>query len=98
MAEAWNGVTGSVTGLFYGDAGQYGGATGWCLHLSSALFSPSASSEFGARILHRAAGFVETEIAGLDIPEMGQLGYPGVCFPRGSSDIFTHAPREFAVA
>ena len=39
----------------------------------------------------------ETEIAGLDIPEMGQLGYPEFVF-REESDLFTRAPRDFAVA
>ena len=40
---------------------------------------------------------VETEIAGLDIPEMGQLGYPEFVF-REEATTFTRAPQEFAVA
>ncbi|MGH9529796.1 MAG: hypothetical protein ACRD2S_07755, partial [Terriglobales bacterium] len=39
----------------------------------------------------------ETEVAGLDIPEMGQLGYPEFVF-RPEADIFTHVPRDLAVA
>src|SRR5216683_617446 len=41
---SWNGVNGSVRGLFYGDPGQRVGA--------------------------------QTELEGLDLPEMGALGYP----------------------
>jgi Amt family ammonium transporter len=44
---------------------------------------------------HRVSA--ETEVAGLDLPEMGQLGYPEFVF-REESDIFSQTPEEFAVA
>jgi Amt family ammonium transporter len=73
---AWNGVSGSVTGLFYGDAGQLvaqliGAATliGFVFSLSFVL-NAIVEAVWG----HRVPAKVELE--GLDIPEMGALGYP----------------------
>jgi len=75
-AGAWNGVSGSVTGLFYGDAGQLvaqliGVATliGFVFSFSFAL-NMIIDAVWG----HRVPAKVELE--GLDIPEMGALGYP----------------------
>jgi ammonium transporter, Amt family len=73
---AWNGVPGSVTGLFYGDAGQLvaqliGVATliGFVFTLSFVL-NAILEAVWG----HRVPAKIELE--GLDIPEMGALGYP----------------------
>ena len=44
---------------------------------------------------HRVSA--ESEVAGLDLPEMGQLGYPEFLFAK-EPDIFVNHPREFAVA
>ncbi len=74
---SWNGVTGSVTGLFYG-----GGAS----QLAAQLIGISTLIGFVftfSFVINLALDYfmgqrvsVETELAGLDIPEMGQLGYP----------------------
>ena len=73
---AWNGVSGSVTGLFYGDAGQLvaqliGVATliGFVFTLSF-VFNLLIDWCVGQRTSAKA------ELEGLDIPEMGSLGYP----------------------
>ena len=73
---AWNGVSGSVTGLFYGDAGQLvaqliGVATliGFVFTLSF-VFNLLIDWFVGQRVSAKA------ELEGLDIPEMGSLGYP----------------------
>ena len=73
---AWNGVSGSVTGLFYGDAGQLvaqliGVATliGFVFTLSF-VFNLILDSFVGQRVSAQA------ELEGLDMPEMGALGYP----------------------
>jgi Amt family ammonium transporter len=73
---AWNGVPGSVTGLFYGDMGQLvaqliGVATlvGFVFSLSfifNVLIDVIVGQRVGAKV----------ELEGLDIPEMGVLGYP----------------------
>jgi Amt family ammonium transporter len=76
FAGAWNGVPGSVTGLFYGDAGQLvaqliGVATlvGFVFTLSF-VFNLAIDAMVGQRVP------AKVELQGLDIPEMGALGYP----------------------
>ena len=73
---SWNGVAGSVTGLFYGDAGQLvaqlmGAATllGF-VFVVSFVFGLLVDFVVGQRVSARA------ELEGLDLPEMGALGYP----------------------
>jgi len=73
---SWNGVAGSVTGLFYGDASQLlaqligiGTLVGFVFSLSFVANS----------IIHLIVGQrvpAKDELAGLDIPEMGALCYP----------------------
>jgi len=79
-----NGVEGTVTGLFYGDAGQlFAQITGavtvliFCTLMSTAFFS----------ILKRTIGMrvpEEAEISGLDMPEMGAMAYPDFLEAQGS--------------
>jgi Amt family ammonium transporter len=94
---SWNGVTGSVTGLFYGDASQLAAQLVGISTLLGFVFTFSFLLNMVLEyfIGHRVSA--ETEMAGLDIPEMGQLGYPEFVF-RAEAEIFTHAPRDFAVA
>ncbi len=73
---SWNGVPGSVTGLFYGDASQLvaqlmGVATlvGF-VFVMSFVFGVLVDKLVGQRVSARA------ELEGLDLPEMGALGYP----------------------
>jgi Amt family ammonium transporter len=73
---SWNGVNGSVTGLFYGDPRQLvaqlvGVATlvGFVFSLSY-VFNVFVDYFVGQRVAP------QDELAGLDIPEMGALGYP----------------------
>ena len=73
---SWNGVSGSVRGLFYGDPGQLvaqligvGTLLGFVFALSFAFYwivDKSVGQRVGAR----------AELEGLDLPEMGALGYP----------------------
>ncbi len=73
---AWNGVPGSVTGLFYGDSGQLvaqlmGVATliGFVFVMSFVL-NLVIDAVMGQRVS------AKTELEGLDIPEMGAVAYP----------------------
>ncbi len=73
---SWNSVDGSVTGLFYGDPGQFvaqlmGVATlvGIVFALSY-VFNILVDALVGQRVSAR------TELQGLDLPETGALGYP----------------------
>jgi ammonium transporter, Amt family len=74
---SWNGVAGSVTGIFYGDNGGQlvaqliGIATlvGFVFTLSF-VFNLFVDWLVGQRVS------AKTELEGLDLPEMGALGYP----------------------
>lgn len=73
--DGWNGVKGTVTGLFYGDSGQFFaeliGAIVCFIFTFVVMFIFFKICK-KAKILRVPA---EEEIAGLDIPEMGVLGY-----------------------
>src|SRR5205085_3460287 len=73
---SWNGVPGSVTGLFYGDPGQLVAQLIGVATLLGFVFSFSfaANAIIEAVWGHRVSAQVELE--GLDIPGMGALGYP----------------------
>ena len=96
---SWNGVTGSVTGIFYGGDGwaqlaaQLVGVSTLLGFLFTFSFLLNLILDFfiGQRVS------AETEIAGLDIPEMGQLGYPEFVF-RDEPTVLAHANEEYAVA
>jgi ammonium transporter, Amt family len=73
---SWNGVAGSVTGLFYGDASQLVAQLMGVATLVGLVFSFTfvvnlvVDAVVGQRVSAKA------ELEGLDLPEMGQLGYP----------------------
>ena len=77
---SWNGVTGSVTGLFYGDASQLVAQLIGVTTLVGFVFSFSYAMNWVLDIMLGQRVSAETEIAGLDLPEMGQLGYPEFVF------------------
>src|SRR2546427_2507442 len=94
---SWNGVTGSVTGLFYGDASQLAAQLVGISTLLGFVFTFSFALNYVLEYFvgHRVS--VETEGKGLDIPEMGQLGYPEFVFVP-EPDVLRQAARQFAVA
>ncbi len=81
----WNGVAGNVTGLFYGDGGQLAAqfiGTLTCIiwvGTTSYVFFKLADKLMGNRVS------AEDEIAGLDLPEVGVLGYPEFQLARPSA-------------
>jgi len=104
--DGFNGVAGTVRGLFYGDASQFaaqviGTATNFVfIFAASWAFFKVCDMVMGLRVAP------EVEIEGLDIPEMGALAYPdfslvpshsgGSSIPRGSSAMTEE--REFVAA
>jgi ammonium transporter, Amt family len=94
---AWNGVAGSVTGLFYGDASQLVAQLVGISTLLGFVFTFSFLVNLAIEFFvgHRVS--VETEVAGLDLPEMGQLGYPEFVF-KPEPDILVTAEKSYAVA
>ncbi|MGC2616221.1 MAG: ammonium transporter [Terracidiphilus sp.] len=77
---SWNGVTGSVTGLFYGDSSQLIAQLVGIATLVGFVFSFSFVLNWVLDIFLGQRVSAETEVAGLDLPEMGQLGYPEFIF------------------
>uniref|UniRef100_A0A7V4XQK3 Ammonium transporter n=1 Tax=Acidobacterium capsulatum TaxID=33075 RepID=A0A7V4XQK3_9BACT len=77
---AWNGVTGSVTGLFYGDASQLVAQLVGIVTLIGFVFTFSFVLNWILDITMGQRVSAESEVAGLDLPEMGQLGYPEFVF------------------
>lgn len=73
---SWNGVTGSVTGLFYGDAGQLVAQLVGIATLIGFVFTFSFVLNWVLDVLVGQRVSAETELEGLDIPEIGALGYP----------------------
>ncbi|MBZ5676888.1 MAG: ammonium transporter [Acidobacteriia bacterium] len=73
---SWNGVNGNVTGLFYGDAGQLvAQLIGVCTLVGFVFtFSFVANWIIDAVVGQRVAA--KAELEGLDMPEMGAVGYP----------------------
>jgi len=77
---SWNGVTGNVTGLFYGDPSQLAAQLVGISTLIGVVFTLSLVINLGLDFFVGQRVSAETELAGLDIPEMGQLGYPEFVF------------------
>ncbi len=78
----WNGVAGNVTGLFYGDAGQFGaqviGAVAcfaWAFGLTTVVFG-------AYKLVTSMRVSPEAEVIGLDVPEFGVPGYAGFVMER----------------
>jgi ammonium transporter, Amt family len=94
---SWNGVNGSVTGLFYGDASQLVAQLVGIATLIGFVFTLSFVINLALEFFvgHRVS--VETEVAGLDIPEMGQLGYPEFVW-RPEPEVLLQAEKTYAVA
>ncbi len=75
-AGAWNGVPGSVTGLFYGDAGQLVAQLIGVATLIGFVFTFSFVLNLVIDAVMGQRVSAETELEGLDIPEMGAVAYP----------------------
>lgn len=75
--SAWNGVDGTVKGLFYGDAGQF--AAQLISVVVSFVWAFGATMViFGAyKAISAMRVSPEAEVIGLDLPEFGARGYTG---------------------
>ena len=73
---SWNGVDGSVTGLFYGDAGQFVAQLIGVCTLVGVIFTLSYAFNAFIDFFVGQRVSVDVELEGLDLPEMGALGYP----------------------
>jgi len=73
---SWNGVAGSVKGLFYGDPGQLVAQLVGISTLVGVIFAMSFLWNWFVDIFVGQRCNPKAELAGLDIPEMGALCYP----------------------
>jgi Amt family ammonium transporter len=73
---AWNGVSGSVTGLFYGDASQLVAQLVAVSALLGVVFVATFVLNLLVDLVVGQRVSAKAELEGLDLPEMGALGYP----------------------
>jgi Amt family ammonium transporter len=73
---SWNGVNGSVTGLFYGDPSQLVVQLIGCATLIGVVFTISYVLNWLVDVIAGQRVGAQSELEGLDLPEMGALGYP----------------------
>jgi Amt family ammonium transporter len=73
---AWNGVPGSVTGLFYGDAGQLTAQLMGVATLVGFVFVMTFVLNMIIEMVMGQRVTAAVELEGLDIPEMGAVAYP----------------------
>jgi len=76
FAGGWNGVGGSVTGLFYGDASQLVAQLIGVSTLIGVVFSASLVLYLAVDLFVGQRTSAKSELEGLDLPEMGALAYP----------------------
>jgi ammonium transporter, Amt family len=82
--DGWNGVSGTVKGLFYGDASQFAAqciGTLTCIvfvFVSFFIFFKIVDALIGNRVS------AAVELEGLDVPEMGALAYPDFVLGPGT--------------
>jgi Amt family ammonium transporter len=75
-AGSWNGVDGAVRGLFYGDPSQLVAQLIGCATLVGIVFTLSYLFNLLVDVLIGQRVDAASELEGLDLPEMGALGYP----------------------
>ncbi len=73
---SWNGVDGSVRGLFYGDPSQLVAQIIGCATLIGMVFTISYVGNVIIDLIIGQRVGANSELEGLDLPEMGALGYP----------------------
>ena len=81
--DGWNGVPGTVKGLFYGDASQF---VAQCIGTVTCIIWVFTLFYVFFKVLDGILGnrvSAETELDGLDMPEMGAIGYPDFVLTQG---------------
>ncbi|HEY3442033.1 MAG TPA: ammonium transporter [Paludibaculum sp.] len=73
---SWNGVPGSVTGLFYGDASQLVAQLIGVSTLLGVVFTVAFAANVLIDVVVGQRVAAKAELQGLDLPEVGALGYP----------------------
>jgi Amt family ammonium transporter len=84
---SWNGVTGGVTGLFYGDAGQLVAQLIGVATLIGVVFTMSFVLNLALDAVVGQRVSAKAELEGLDLPEIGALGYPEFELKSGAARV-----------
>lgn len=82
--EGWNGVAGTVRGLFYGDPSQF---LAQCTGITANFIYVGLISLIVFKLIDIVVGsraLPQAEIDGLDVPEMGVAGYSGIKLDKHS--------------
>ncbi len=82
--DGWNGVAGTVTGLFYGNPGQFFAE---CIGVLANLVYVGGISWVVFKLIDVIVGnrvSAKSEMEGLDFPEMGAEGYAGIKLDKNS--------------
>ena len=101
--DGWNGVSGTVRGLFYGDASQFAAqAIGTITNIVWVFVTAYGTMKIiGFAIGNRVSA--EVELQGLDMPEMGIPAYPDYVTvdssgPLGATSGYATALPKLSVA
>jgi len=82
--DGWNGVPGTVKGLFYGDASQFAAE---CVGVITCFVFVFTTFYLFFKLVEVTMGnrvSADVELEGLDIPEMGALAYPDFVLGPGT--------------
>src|SRR4051794_6372945 len=94
--DGWNGVPGTVKGLFYGDASQFAAQ---CIGTLTCIVFVFVTFYAFFMLVEKVMGnrvSAEAEIEGLDLPEMGVPGYPDFALTSGQIGGFHVVPAPSA--
>jgi Amt family ammonium transporter len=84
--DGWNGVSGTVRGLFYGDASQF---VAQCIGTLTCFVFVFVMFYAFFKLVEVTMGnrvSAEAELEGLDMPEMGAMGYPDFVMTPGPGE------------
>jgi len=80
--DGWNGVPGTVRGLFYGDSSQFAAqCVGLLVNLAWVGTVTFLTLKLVGALVATNRVPPETEVQGLDVPEMGMEGYSTEALP-----------------
>lgn len=91
--DGFNGVAGGIAGLFYGNAGQFAAQM---IDVLVLIVWGFGTSFLWFKILNKIMGLrvkPEVEIEGLDMEEMGALGYPDFVLQQSELDMASPDPE-----
>ena len=91
--DGFNGVPGTVRGLFYGDASQLAAQSIGTLTCIVFVFASFYAFFTVVEVLMGNRVTADAEIEGLDVPEMGVFGYPDIAVSADGVLVTTPRPR-----